>query len=33
MYVWFDALTNHMTAVGFGSDQARFEKSGRLMCI
>jgi methionyl-tRNA synthetase len=26
MYVWFDALTNYMTAVGFGSDQARFEK-------
>jgi methionyl-tRNA synthetase len=26
MYVWFDALTNYMTAVGFASDQARFEK-------
>jgi methionyl-tRNA synthetase len=30
MYVWFDALTNYMTAVGFGADgdaaQARFER-------
>ena len=30
MYVWFDALTNYMTAVGFGSsdpvDAARFER-------
>ena len=30
MYVWFDALTSYMTAVGFGSDEAadtaRFEK-------
>ena len=30
MYVWFDALTSYMTAVGFGSDdpgdRARFEK-------
>lgn len=30
MYVWFDALTNYMTAAGYGSttaaDQARFEK-------
>jgi methionyl-tRNA synthetase len=25
MYVWFDALTNYMTAAGFGRDQARFE--------
>jgi methionyl-tRNA synthetase len=25
MYVWFDALTNYMTAAGFGSDQRRFE--------
>src|SRR5262245_35700307 len=26
MYVWFDALTNYMTAVGFGQDYGRFEK-------
>jgi methionyl-tRNA synthetase len=25
MYVWFDALTNYMTAVGFGADQGRFD--------
>jgi len=25
MYVWFDALTNYMTAVGFGQDQSRFD--------
>jgi methionyl-tRNA synthetase len=25
VYVWFDALTNYMTAAGFGTDQARFE--------
>jgi len=25
MYVWFDALTNYMTAAGFGQDQGRFE--------
>jgi methionyl-tRNA synthetase len=24
-YVWFDALANYITAVGFGSDQERFE--------
>jgi len=26
MYVWFDALTIYMTAIGFGFDQTRFEK-------
>ena len=26
MYVWFDALTNYMTAVGFGQDQKRFDE-------
>jgi len=26
MYVWFDALTNYMTAVGFGGDPAMFAK-------
>ncbi len=26
MYVWFDALTNYMTAVGFPGDPARFAK-------
>jgi methionyl-tRNA synthetase len=26
MYVWFDALTNYMTAAGFAQDHARFEK-------
>jgi methionyl-tRNA synthetase len=25
-YVWFDALTNYITAVGYGDDEARFEK-------
>jgi methionyl-tRNA synthetase len=25
-YVWFDALTNYITAVGYGSDPARFEQ-------
>lgn len=25
MYVWFDALTNYITAIGYGADQARFE--------
>jgi methionyl-tRNA synthetase len=25
-YVWFDALTNYITAVGYGSDQERFEQ-------
>ena len=26
MYVWFDALTNYITAAGFADDQSRFEK-------
>jgi methionyl-tRNA synthetase len=26
MYVWFDALTNYMTAVGFADDAAMFDK-------
>ena len=26
VYVWFDALINYVTGVGFGTDQARFEK-------
>jgi methionyl-tRNA synthetase len=26
MYVWFDALTNYLTAAGFADDQARFDK-------
>jgi methionyl-tRNA synthetase len=25
-YVWFDALANYITAVGYGTDEARFEK-------
>ncbi|MBP9478651.1 MAG: methionine--tRNA ligase [Sebaldella sp.] len=25
IYVWFDALTNYITAAGFGSDEKRFE--------
>jgi methionyl-tRNA synthetase len=25
MYVWFDALTNYINAVGYGSDKARFD--------
>lgn len=25
-YVWFDALANYITAVGYGSDQAQFER-------
>jgi methionyl-tRNA synthetase len=27
MYVWVDALQNYITAVGFGSDQERFERT------
>ena len=27
MYVWVDALQNYLTAVGFGSDQERFERT------
>ena len=26
MYVWFDALTNYITAVGYGDDEPRFNK-------
>src|SRR5829696_6977875 len=26
MYVWFDALTNYLTAAGFPGDQARFDR-------
>ncbi len=26
IYVWFDALINYLTAVGFGSDDAKFKK-------
>ncbi|MDO8600339.1 MAG: methionine--tRNA ligase [bacterium] len=26
MYVWCDALTNYITAIGYGSDQSAFEK-------
>jgi methionyl-tRNA synthetase len=26
MYVWFDALTNYMNALGYGSDDARFKE-------
>lgn len=26
LYVWFDALINYMTAVGYGTDDAKFEK-------
>ena len=26
LYVWFDALLNYITAIGYGSDQANFEK-------
>jgi methionyl-tRNA synthetase len=26
MYVWFDALTNYLTAVGFADDEPRFQK-------
>jgi methionyl-tRNA synthetase len=26
VYVWFDALINYATAVGYGTDQARFER-------
>jgi methionyl-tRNA synthetase len=25
-YVWFDALLNYITAIGYGSDEAKFEK-------
>ena len=37
MYVWFDALTNYMTAVGWGSDDPKTRRgspnSGRWTCI
>ena len=26
IYVWFDALLNYITAIGYGTDQARFER-------
>ena len=26
MYVWFDALTTYLTGMGFGTDEARFER-------
>src|SRR5579859_7069829 len=26
IYVWFDALLNYITAIGYGSDEARFKK-------
>ena len=26
MYVWFDALTNYITALGYGTDSARFRR-------
>ncbi len=26
VYVWFDALTNYLTAIGFGVDQEKFER-------
>jgi methionyl-tRNA synthetase len=28
-YVWFDALFNYCTAVGYGTDQPRFGRTGR----
>ena len=37
MYVWFDALTNYMTAVGYGVDDEAARRgsvtTGRPMCI
>jgi len=27
IYVWFDALLNYVTAVGYGTDEARFERT------
>ena len=36
VYVWFDALTNYLTAVGYGDPsptaQARFARTGRPTC-
>ena len=29
IYVWFDALLNYITAIGYGTDEARFNRSGR----
>src|SRR4029077_2345729 len=26
IYVWFDALLNYITAIGYGSDEARFNR-------
>ena len=34
IYVWFDALLNYITGIGYGTDQARFQQSlarGRFM--
>jgi methionyl-tRNA synthetase len=28
-YVWYDALINYCTAIGYGTDQARFDATGR----
>ena len=28
-YVWYDALTNYATAVGYGADPERFATGGR----
>jgi methionyl-tRNA synthetase len=32
MYVWFDALTNYLTAVGFPDDEVDFRSTGRPTC-
>ncbi len=26
IYVWFDALLNYITAIGYGTDEATFQK-------
>jgi methionyl-tRNA synthetase len=31
-YVWYDALVNYITAIGFGTDQERFEKWWPASC-
>ena len=32
MYVWLDALSNYITALGYGADAKKFEQIGRASC-
>jgi len=33
IYVWFDALINYLTAIGYGTDDAQFQNGGRRIYI